>query len=376
MPQVAIISADHRIEELLRPSGLKVATLGEQALSSFSGEQAPSAVLVDLRGQQRLSASVAAYRRQHPDSAVVLLRSSLDGRMMLEAIRAGVSECVAEPFTSATLEEAVRRVLTAGAADAPGQVLAFVGAKGGVGTTTLAVNTAATLARVGDGDVLLVDLHIGHGDAAIFLGVEPRFSVVDALENVHRIDDELVRSMVEKTKPGIDLLASSDRSIAASIEPERMRALLEYAIRRYRFTVLDVPRADVAMLDVLDSVSAIVVVASQELSALRNAARLGHSLTQRYGAARVRVVVSRFNPRSELGEREVEKVVGSAVAHLIPSDYATAVEALNTGRPVVMDKDQRLARALRTFATELAGVVKQERERPAGLLGRLTLRRA
>ena len=76
------------------------------------------------------------------------------------------------------------------------QVFAFIGAKGGVGTSTLAVNTAASLARDNKGQVLLIDLHHSQGDAAIFLGAEPRFSVIDALENSHRLDEALFRSMV------------------------------------------------------------------------------------------------------------------------------------------------------------------------------------
>jgi pilus assembly protein CpaE len=109
-----------------------------------------------------------------------------------------------------------------------------------VGTTTLAVNTAAALAKAGVGEVLLIDLHLANGDAALFLGAEPRFSIIDALENVHRIDDSFFRSIVEKTKPGIDLLSSSDRMVQGLSDAKRVRALLEFAVHRYRFIVLDV----------------------------------------------------------------------------------------------------------------------------------------
>ena len=96
----------------------------------------------------------------------MLVTSTLDPRLMLEAMRAGVTECVHEPITPEALEQAVRRVLVNAAPDQLGQLMAFIGVKGGVGTTTLAVNTGIALARASGGEVLLIDLHIGHGDAA------------------------------------------------------------------------------------------------------------------------------------------------------------------------------------------------------------------
>jgi pilus assembly protein CpaE len=294
--------------------------------------------------------------------------------MMLEAMRAGVSECVVDPLTSQALDAALRRVMKDTGATAC-EVFAFVGSKGGVGTSTLAVNTAATLARNHKGEVLLIDLHHSHGDAAVFLGAEPRFSVIDALENSHRLDDALFRSIVEQTKAGIDLLASSDRVLHAAVDSARTRGLLEFVARRYRYVILDVPRSDVSVLDALESVTSLVIVASQEIGALKNAARMTQTFGHRYGLARVRLVVNRFDSRADIGQAEVEKVVGMP-AHLLPSDYRIAVEALNTGCPVVLDKEQRISRAFRSFASELAGLLKPQREARSGMLSRLALRRA
>jgi pilus assembly protein CpaE len=254
-------------------------------------------------------------------------------------------------------------------------VFAFVGAKGGVGTTTLAVNTAATLGRGHKGEVLLVDLHPSHGDAAVFVGAEPRFSVIDALENSHRLDEALFRSLVEATKAGVDLLASSDRVLHASMDSARTRALLEFVTRRYRYVVLDVPRSDVSVLDALETVTSLVVVGNQEIGALKNASRMMQTFGHRYGSARIRFVVNRFDGQADIGQTEIEKVVGSS-AYLLPSDYRVAVEALNAGRPVALDKDQRLSRAFRSFASELAGIAKPQRESRGGMLSRLALRRA
>ena len=105
-------------------------------------------------------------------------------------------------------------------------MLAFVGAKGGVGTTTLAVNVAAALAAEPGASVLVTDLHItGHGDAALFLGVEPRFSIADALENVHRLDRAVLNTLVARAKSGVDVLASPERPSLRHPDPQQLRSL-------------------------------------------------------------------------------------------------------------------------------------------------------
>src|SRR5687768_17856962 len=93
------------------------------------------------------SPAVAALKRQHPTTSVLLVATSLDQALMLEAMRAGVNECVAEPLTAAALGDALTRMVTDRAVPAAGEVFAFIGAKGGVGTTTLAVNVATALSQ-------------------------------------------------------------------------------------------------------------------------------------------------------------------------------------------------------------------------------------
>jgi pilus assembly protein CpaE len=321
-------------------------------------------------------AAVAAFCRRHPSAGVALILSTLDPKLMLEAMRAGVTECVAEPITAKGIEEAVRRIAATAHAEPAGQVLAFVGAKGGVGTSTLAVNAAASLARASKTPVLLVDLHLGYGDDALFLGVEPRFSVLDALENVQRIDQSFLSGVVEKTAGGIHLLSSGAKTVHAPIEGPRMRALLESASQSYRLSVLDVPRASVMTLDSLDAASAIVVVTTQEVSAVRSAGQLAETLRHRYGTARVHVAINRFSRDTVISAEDVERVTVARVKHRIPSDYNTAIEALNAGTPFVIDPKTRLGSSVSSMARDLAGLATKERPAAQGMLTRLVFRRA
>jgi Flp pilus assembly CpaE family ATPase len=224
--------------------------------------------------------------------------------------------------------------------------------------------------------VLLVDLHIGHGDDAVFLGVEPRFSVMDAFENIQRIDESFFAGLVEKTEAGVHLLAAPNRPRPAGVDTRRARSLIEAAAQHYRLAVLDVPRSDMTMLDSLDATTTIVVVTTQEIASLRSAARLAEMLRQRYGAARTKVVINRFHRDAVIAQEDVERVIGGEVKYTLPSDYKVALEALNNGRPIVLDKESRLGAAFVGFARDLAGIVKDRTERPSSVLGRLAWRRA
>ena len=182
----------------------------------------------------------------------MLLASSLEPALMLEGMRAGVNEVLAEPLRQTDFDAAMTRLLGQRTQVLGGPVFAFVGAKGGVGTTTTAVNVATVLAKLSKGPTLLVDLHLAYGDAAVFLGADARFSLLDALENMHRLDAEFLKSLVVKTSSGLELLASADRPANRVVDMRRLGSVVQLAASQYAYTVLDVPRSDPAVLDSLD----------------------------------------------------------------------------------------------------------------------------
>jgi len=378
MTQIAALTTDADLLELLKSSGLKIAQIDTVDFANYSrSSEAPSAVVIDVRGSHpTLPPGVPEFRKAHSQSALVVIVSKLDPQFILAAMRAGVNECLPEPLTPEMIEDALRGVVVGTQSEPAGQMFAFVGAKGGVGTSTMAVNTAAALHKRTKATTLLVDLHLVHGDAALFFGADPRFSVVDAIENVHRVDESFFSGLVEKSRSGVQVLASSNRPIHGAMDPQRTRALLEFAKHRYHYTILDVPRSDFAMLDALDPVTSIIVVTSQEVSALRSATHTAETLRQRYGAARVRVVLNRFDKNAAVATSDIERVLGEPLKHLIPSDYRVAVEAVNTGIPLVL-ADSKLARSIRTLASDLAGLGKDPAQdgAPGGVLSRLAWRR-
>jgi pilus assembly protein CpaE len=239
------------------------------------------------------------------------------------------------------------------------------------------VNLATSMRRATKEPTLLIDLHLAHGDAAVFLGVEPRFSVVDALENIHRLDEAYFKGLVSHTKVGVDLLGSSANLIRGSFDSARVRTLLEFASTTYRYVVLDCPRSDATMLEAVDAASQVVVLANQELTTLRTASRLLTILRQRCGSDRVKLGVTRLDPKSDIAQADVERVLGGPVKYILPNDYQTSLNAITRGEPLILQNHSRLASSLEDVAHELGGIPRKKAKDDAkpGLFGRFGSRR-
>jgi pilus assembly protein CpaE len=379
---IKLVTSDAQLGQLVRDTGMHCSLVTREAVATLAqpGATQPVMLIVDLRAQAELPPAVAMLKRNHPTTGVLLVATTLDPRIMLEAMRAGVNECVTEPLSVAELQVAIKRLVGNLTPAAQGDVFAIIGAKGGVGATTVAVNVATALAKVEPGSTLLVDLNVACGDAAVFLAAEPRFSVMDALENVQRLDAAFFKGLVERTKSGLDLLGASGRPVTGNFDTTRIRTLLDFLIRTRRYTVLDVPRSDTVALDSLDSATKLVLVVNQELATVRTATRMAATLRQRYGQHRLHLVLTRTDRRAEIGHEDVERTVGVEIAHTFPSDYRLALQGMNKGRPLVLDGQHELSKAFIAFSRELSGrhapAVRPEKVATGGLFGRLATRKA
>jgi pilus assembly protein CpaE len=378
---IHLVSADPQLVQLVRETGVPCVLVSRDTLNDLAsaGAKQPAVLIIDLREDGQIPSALAQLKRQHPLTGVLLVASQLDPTLLLEAMRSGVNEFVTAPVTVTELQGAIKRLMGNFATSTRGEIYAFVGAKGGVGATTVAVNTATSLAKLHADSTLLVDLNAACGDAAVFLGSEPRFSVMDALENVGRLDAAFFKGLVVRTKGGLDLLGAAARPVSRNFEPTRIRTLLDFVSQTYQYTVLDVPRSDSAALDSLELATKIVVVVNQELATVRNASRMVATLKQRYGQGRLGMVLARTDRRAEIGLDDVERTVGLEIGHTIPSDYRLALQAMNKGRPVVLDGGNELATAFKVFARQLANApeeAKEEKVRPGSLFGRLAPKKA
>ncbi len=207
-------------------------------------------------------------------------------------------------------------------------VLSFFGVKGGAGTTTLAVNSAIEIARTSKKPTLIIDLHQFIGEVALFLGVRPRFTLVDALDNLHRIDAEFLRELVVKHKTGLDILAGGEQADRPGPQDAVVfEQLLQTLGRSYDYIIIDGglvtgPCSDVAVF----AADSIYLVANPDIACVRNAHRVVDRMGQ-LGANRdrLRMLLNRMSDQHEIGPKQIESTLGFSLFSVFPSDYSHGV---------------------------------------------------
>lgn len=312
---------------------------------------APDVVIVDGRHSVATALqTVERVRVAAPTSSIFFVAQDAASDVILDSMRSGANEFLTWPPARETLDDAIRRMvsrLEAAPGDRPATTtLVFFGAKGGVGTTTVAVNCAVELARLSKVPTLIVDLKPGLGEASLFLGLRSRYTLLDAIDNLHRVDAEFLRELVVKHKSGLELLAGSaqfDRpggSDAGAVEE-----VLRLLTRHYEYIVVDagneVSPCSTAALYAGDR---ICLVTNPDVPSVRNAQRLMEKITQ-LGASseRIQVLLNRAAEPFPIPPTQIESALGHQIDHTFPSDYKVVSSAMNSGVPLALTGNTDLA---------------------------------
>ena len=313
------------VVQALRSSGVPLALVEEHA----SRTDVPDLVVVDIRGEgspglpalERLRAKWSAV-------SIFAVASSSEPDVILQAMRAGANEFFAWPTpdeSSPPATEGLRAVLgriverlhaAQGDTASTSRTFAFFGAKGGAGTTTLAVNCAADLARVSKKPTILIDLNPFVGEVALFLGVRPRFTLLDAADNLHRLDEGFLRELVAKHKSGLDILAGSDvMDRPNGQDAGALEELLQWLGRSYEFVVIDAGNLTNACAEVaVFGSNLIFLVANPDVPSVRNSQRVVDRMEQMgAGRDRVRVLLNRTSEQQFVTPKQVEDALGHPI---------------------------------------------------------------
>ena len=238
-------------------------------------------------------------------------------------------------------------------------VIAFLGTKGGTGTTTMAVNCAADIRRLSQRPTLIVDARQSPGDVAVFLGLRPRYSIVELIDQVGWSDYQLATRYLAEHESGLHVLAASDgfgRPNSRDIEGvEQAIACLSSV---YDFVIVDAGSTlSSSAVTALTAADIVVLVANPDLPCLRNLQRLTDAL-RLAGVVpeRLRVLLNRTSDHGVLPLSHIEKVVGRPMDFQIASDYRTVAAAVNTGVPVWYLRQTELHLQLESMARSLMGL--------------------
>jgi pilus assembly protein CpaE len=346
---------------------------------------APNAAVISLSAtpetELRLVARIAS---ECPRTAVICASRDASPDLILRSIRAGAREFLRLPVIPEEFRTVYARVseVCAGQPEAPkkrGRVISVFSSKGGTGRTFVASNVAAAL----NAPAVLVDLNLHAGDLGLFLGVEPKFSIADVVEHRERVDDSLLRSFLTPHSAKLSLLAAPREADSADdIEPEHVFQVLELLRERFDYVVIDPQHTfDAITLAALDQADDILLVLTLDIPAIRSTQR-ALQIFDRLGYPRhkIKIVVNRFSRQIDLDLRQVERYLGERVMGYVQSDYRTAVNSINLGRPLVESEPaSKIAAELRQITAQVTGaqpVASTPSESRGRLLGSLFRRRA
>ncbi len=377
-----VASPDLHFREMIRESLLNVANatliaeFPEIALNLYIRvlhelERHPhAALMLDLSGDtEGALKALEKVRQAAPHLYVIASHYQSEPEIILSSMRSGAQEFLGQPLkrtefrdAMGRLEESARRTTAAG--PKLGRIFTFLGAKGGVGTTTLAVNFSAVAAQE-KRHTVLVDLDMRSNGVALSVGAHPQYTLLEVAENLSRLDQALFEGFVTRDPTGFFLVGPPDNLEHRNFFTDyQFKEFATFLVEKYDTVVVDAGAAinDDVALAAMQISAAVFLVLTQELAAIRNAQRY-LSFLMRAGITQdqIKLVLNRFNKKgnSNLATREqVEQTLNQPVFYGLPENLGTALAAVNKGRPIVADAGARsgdLDSALRAFAKKSLG---------------------
>jgi pilus assembly protein CpaE len=294
-------------------------------------------------------------------SMVIGTALQADPALIVQAMRSGVQEFLVSPPNAQDFSAAVDRLLRRGRLEVEqGTTIAVYSAKGGLGTTSIALNVAFGLADANpNGRVALADLVVHGGDLRVMLNLAPAYDVGDLVARVNTIDADLLASILTPSPGGVWVLPSSDRpEIAEMVDSATATTLIAELRKHYAYTILDCEHyLTDRTLAALDAADKIVLVTQLNVAALRGTQRT-ITLCERlgYGSDKLLVVVNRHQSSEVLTPSDASTLLNLPIFHLLPNDFRTADGAVSKGVPVGRyDKTSRLAQSYAQLVTKLTG---------------------
>ncbi len=304
----------------------------------------PQVVLLNADCVMDAVAVAKAVEACAPGVPVVGVGQQPSSSVLLELMRVGVREFLQAPFEAAAVQEAIARVSEAAEriprpVDLTEMIFSFLPSKPGVGTTTVAVNLGAALARLPDTRVLLADFDLNSGLTAFMLKLESPYSVASAAENSLHMDESLWRQVVS-TRGSLDVLPSGKINPGSRIEPAQIRSLLDFARRQYKAICVDHSgNLEKYSVELQHESKRIFLVCTAELPSLHLAREKLAFLRSVDLEDRVDVVLNRVGKRDVVTPEEVEKLLGRPIRFTFPNDYKGIHQALASGQPAAPDSE-------------------------------------
>ncbi len=367
--KILVVDDDPNVQRLLQYT---LKQEGYEVVSAVDGAEGfrlwashlPDLILLDvmlpnLDGYQ-VAQKIRAEEGEGSHIPIIMLTAEREVEQKVRGLRAGADDYLIKPFHPAELLARIKSLLARFApkelmlARPPlGRVLAFYGAKGGVGTTTIAINAAIALHRELGRKVSLIDGNLQFGDHRVFLDLGlDRKSIVDVV-TAPSMDQDLIKQVLVTHDSGIDLLlAPPTPETAELVTTDHLPVILDHLRDLYDYTLVDIDkRLDDINLGILEAAETVFVVMTADLSCLKNVRLVLETIGHLGFADRVQLVLNRSNAFTGISVKNAEGALRKPIDHQVVNEYRGAISALNSGAPFMFTKsDSALGGSLLQFA--------------------------
>ncbi len=380
---ILVASSDEHFREMVRenllnvPNSRLVAEYPEVASNLYIRvlqdlERHPDCgLIIDLASDPAENLRVMEKVKQAaPHLYIIASNYSAEGELVIDALRSGANDFLTQPIRRLDFRDAIGRFEKApkhavSTQSRLGKVFTFIGTKGGVGTTTLAVNFASVLAQRKSNAVLL-DLDWVANDACMQLGVQPQYTLLEVGENLARMDQALFEGFVARDSLGFFVVGPPDSLENQGYFTEPMfRDFANFLVEKYEAVVIDGGRriSDELVMSAMQVSTTVFLVVTQEFASVRNAQRyLAYLMRMGFNQDQIKIVINRYDKKASsdfASLDQIQQTLNQQVFYGIPSS-PVVVRAINRARPFVGNREAApdLDRAFRSFVDKATGAKK------------------
>lgn len=356
------------------------------AIEFYHSAQTPNLIIVESREEPRqLIASLTRLAEVcDPSSKVVVVGHYNDVWLYRELIRFGISEYVVAPISMADILSVISSIFVAPEAEPLGKSVAFIGAKGGVGSSTIAHNVGWTMSTLFNSEVVVADLDLAFGTANINFDQDPAQGIAEAVFSPERIDENYLDRLLAQCAERLSLLAAPsmlDRTY--DFDPEAFTQIIDTAQRTAPLLVLDVPHIWSGWSkNVLTQADEVVITATPELANLRNTKNLVDMLKKlrpNDGPPKLIINMAGIPKRPEISPEDFAEPLELSPMAVVPFDPALFGNSANNGRMLgEMDAQHAIVKTVQEIAYVLTGRAEIKSKKKAGLsdlLGKLKFKK-
>lgn len=324
----------------------------------------PEVCIIDFDRDRPMALQTVEYLRRTSLSplSIFAVSNRMEPEAIIEAMRSGCTEYLEKPLVADrvqnALEQVSRKKRDSFVSEMQGKLVTLMGVKGGVGTTTLAVHLAYSLAKRGK-RVLLVDHQPELGEVTLHLGLEHHnYGFYELACNLNRMDAELLQGFVLKHESGLEVLASPEGLGATpKTTPEAVQQTLRFLLRMYDYVIVDTDgRFDEQNLAILELSDEFSLIATPHLPAVRATSRyLDYLMRLNFSTSKSQVVLNRWTKKAPLSIETIEKALHRKISLILPNSDQELGEAISTGIPVSVKSRSEFMQGIGKWTLRLNG---------------------